>query len=93
MLQRESDSLRGIEVLPVLFRFEVDQGWEQQYHIPPFIHDGRPTVRAADFAGELVFACLLRTVVPPQVMVAVREVDVFLVEDGSPLEGGSCRTT
>jgi hypothetical protein len=33
---------------------------------------------------------LLGRVVPLQVVVAVGEVDVFLVEDGSPLEGSGC---
>jgi hypothetical protein len=46
--------------------------------------------RAADFARKLVLDGLLGWVVPLEVVVAVGEVDVFLVEDGCPLEGCGC---
>lgn len=82
--------VRDVEVLAVLRRLEVDQSWEQQYHIPPFVHDRCTAVRAADFAGELVHRGLLRALIPAKVVNALGEVDVFFVEDGSPLEGCSC---
>jgi hypothetical protein len=46
--------------------------------------------RAANFAGELVLDGLLGRIVPFEIVVAVGEVDVVFVEDGSPLEGSSC---
>ena len=47
-------------------------------------------VRAADFAWELVLDGLLSGVVPFEVVVAVGEVDVCLMEDSGPLERCSC---
>ena len=41
---------------------------------------------AADFAWEFVSGRLLPTVVPAEIVVTVGEVNVFLVEDGGPLE-------
>ena len=35
-------------------------------------------------------ACFLGRLVPAEVVVAVGKVDVVFVEDGGPLEGGSC---
>jgi hypothetical protein len=45
--------------------------------------------RASHFAGKLVLDRLLRRVVPLEVVVAVGEIDVLLMEDGCPLEGCS----
>jgi hypothetical protein len=45
---------------------------------------------AADLARKLVLDGLLGRVVPLEVMVAVGEVDVILVEDSGPLEGCGC---
>jgi len=42
--------------------------------------------RAADLARQLVLDALTRRIVPLQIVVAVREVDVVLVEYGGPLE-------
>jgi hypothetical protein len=47
-------------------------------------------VGAANFAGELVLDRLLGRVIPLEVVMAVGEVDVLLVEDGGPLEWCSC---
>jgi len=51
---------RWFEILFVRIIFEVDQSWEQQNHISPFIHNWRSTIGAADFAGQLVYTCLVR---------------------------------
>lgn len=45
------------------------------------------TEGATHFAGKLVLGRLGCGIVPLEVVVAVREVDVGLVEDGGPLEG------
>jgi hypothetical protein len=65
---------------------EVDERGEEQDHIPPLVHDGRVAEGAAHFARQLVRDGLGAGVVPLEVVVAVREVDVLLVEDGRPLE-------
>jgi hypothetical protein len=44
----------------------------------------------ADLARKLVLDRLLGRVVPLKVVVAVGEVDVFLVEDSGPLEWCGC---
>jgi len=43
-------------------------------------------VRTSDLAGQLVFGGFGGWVVPLKVVMTVFEVDVVLVEDGSPLE-------
>ena len=48
------------------------------------------TVRAAHFTGQLVLNALLSRVVPLEIVVAMQEVDVILVEDGGPLEWCGC---
>ena len=50
-------------------------------------------VGAADLAWQLVLDRLIGRVVPLQIVVAVEEVDVVLVEDGGPLERSSYRNT
>lgn len=65
----------------------MDQARKQENHVPALVHDGRVAEAAAHLAGKLVLYALLRRVVPLQVVVSVREVDVFFVEDGGPLEG------
>ena len=84
--------LRDVEILTLFWTLEVDQGWKQQDHVPPLIHDRCATVGTADFAGELVHGGLVRALVPAQVVMAVGEVDVVFVKDGCPLERCSCRT-
>jgi hypothetical protein len=37
-----------------------------------------------------MLGCFLATVVPAKIVVAVCEVNIFLVEDGGPLEWRSC---
>ena len=76
------------KILPILIILPINERREQQDHVPPLIHDRRAAVRAADFARQLVLARLLGAFVPAQVVVPVREVDVFFVEDGAPLERG-----
>jgi hypothetical protein len=74
----------------VLVRLEVDERGEQQDHVAALVHDGRVAEGAAHFAGQLVLDGFFRRVVPLEVVVAVGEVDVLLVEDGGPLEGSGC---
>jgi hypothetical protein len=81
--------LPGSEVLLVLLALELDERREEQDHVPALVHDGAVAERAADLAGQLVLGGLGGRVVPLEVVVAVLEVDVILVEDGSPLEGSS----
>lgn len=71
----------------------MDQTREQQNHITPLVHDRAVAVRAAHLARKLVIDALLRRIVPLEIMVAVREVDILLVEDGRPLEGRSYTTS
>ena len=65
----------------------MDQAGEEQDHVAALVHDWGVAVRATHFARQLVLDALVRRVVPFEVVVAVREVDVVLVEDGGPLEG------
>lgn len=84
-------SVRGCKVFFVLFRLEMDKRREEQDHISALVHDRRATIGTANFARELVLGGLLGAVIPAQVMVAVGEVDIFLVEDGGPLKGSPLR--
>lgn len=68
----------------------MHQTGEEQDHIAALVHDGRVAVVAAHFAGQFVLDALLRRVVPLEVVVAVHEVYIVLVEDGGPLEGSGC---
>jgi hypothetical protein len=68
---------------------ELNERREKQDHVAALIHDGAVAERAADLARQLVLGGFRGWVVPLEVMVAVLEVDVFLVEDGGPLEGSS----
>ena len=77
-----------LEVRLVLVGLEVNQGWEEEDHVAPLVHDGAVAEGAAHFAGQLVLDRLVRGVVPFEVVVPVAEVDVGFVEDGGPLEGG-----
>jgi len=78
-----------LELVHVILALKFDEGGEQQNHVAALIHDRRVTVRAADLARKLVLDRLLRWVVPFEIVVAVREVNVGLLENGSPLEGCS----
>jgi hypothetical protein len=77
----------GLEVVLILLCLEVHQAGEEKNHIASLIHDRTVAVRAADFAWELVLDALVGWVVPLEIVMAVGEVDVLLVEDGCPLEG------
>lgn len=79
----------GLEVRLIFVGLEVDERGEEQDHVAALVHDGAVAVRAAHFAGQLVLDALRGGVVPLEVVVAVGEVDVLLVEDGRPLEGCS----
>jgi len=81
-----SDSPR-LEVSLILICLQVDQAREQQDHVPALIHNRAVAVRAADLARQLVLDALVRRVIPLEIVVAVEEVDVVLVEDGGPLKG------
>ena len=81
-----SQALPWLEVGLILIRLEMYQAGEQQNHVPPLIHDRAVAVRAPDLTRQLVLDALVGWVVPLKIMVAVQEVDVLLVEDGSPLE-------
>lgn len=80
------DCIPGLEVGLVLIGLEVDQTGEQQDHVSTLVHDGTMAEGAANLARKLVLDRLLARVVPLEVMVSVREVNVFLVENGGPLE-------
>lgn len=84
-------SIPGLEVGSVFIGLEVDQAREEQDHVATLVHDRRVAVRAADFAGNFVLDAFVGRVVPFQVVMAVGEVDVFLVKDGCPLEGSGLR--
>lgn len=86
----DSKYVRGFEILPILLALKVNQGREKEDHVATFVHDRGAAIGAADFARKLVDAGFLRGFIPPEVMMAVREVDVCLVKDGTPLERGSC---
>lgn len=64
----------------------MDQAGEEQDHVSTLVHDGTVAEGAANLAWKLVLDRLLARVVPLEVMVSVREVDVLLVENGGPLE-------
>ena len=52
-------ALPDLKVLSIFWFLKVDQCRKQQDHISPFIHNRCPAVSTADFAGQLVYACLL----------------------------------
>lgn len=85
-----ADSRRRKLLHIFLVPFEIDEARKQQDHVPALVHDRAPAVGARDLARQLVSRGLLATVVPDQIMMPVGEVNVFLVEDGSPLKGGAC---
>jgi len=70
-----------------LIVWEVNQAREQQDHILSLIHDRAMTERASHFARQLVLNALVCWIVPFKIMMSLLEVDVFLVENGCPLEG------
>ena len=53
-IEQVKGNIRWFEILLVRIIFEVDESWEQQYHISPFVHDWCSTIGAADFAGQLM---------------------------------------
>jgi hypothetical protein len=66
------------------------QGREQQNHVPSFVHDRTVAERAANLAWQFMLGGLFRRIVPFEVVVAVGEVDIFLVKDRCPLKRCSC---
>jgi len=76
---------RRLEVLLSLVS-ELDKTREEQDHVTSLVHNRRMAVIAADFAGQAVLGGFRARVVPFEVMVSVGEVDVLLMEDGSPLK-------
>jgi len=79
---------RRFEVLLPLVS-QLDQTREEQDHVPSLVHNRAMAIIAPDFAWQAVLGGFRARVVPFEVVVAVGEVDVFFVEDGCPLEGGS----
>jgi hypothetical protein len=78
----------GSERLSTLLAVDAfDERWEEQYHVASFVHNWCSTVGAADLAGQVVGDILVRGIVPAEIVVAVREIDIAFVEDGSMLEG------
>ena len=65
----------------------LDQGREEEDHVAAFVHDGGAAVGTGDLAGEVVGDVFVRRVIPPEIVVAMREVYVVLLEDACPLEG------
>jgi len=78
------------ELVLGLLGLEVHQRREQQYHVAALVEDGRVAEVAADLARQAVRDRLGAGVVPLEVVVALCEVDVRLLEDGGPLEGSGC---
>lgn len=85
-IDRCGRDLPRLEERLVLVRLEMDQAGEQQDHVASLIHDGAVAEGTAHLARQLVLDALLGWVVPLEAVVAIGEVDVLLVEDGSPLE-------
>lgn len=83
------DDIPGLEVGLVFIVLEVDQTWKQENHVTTLIHDGRMAEATSNLAWKLVFDALATGIIPLQVMMPMREVDVLFMEDGSPLEGSS----
>lgn len=78
--------LPRLEVGFVLLCLEMHQSREEQYHVPAFVHDWRMTVAAANFTRQLMLDTLAGGIVPLQIVMSMREVDIRLVEDCSPLK-------
>ena len=47
-----------LKVFPIFGRLEINQGWEEQDHVPSLVHDWCTAVSAADFAWQLVYGSL-----------------------------------
>jgi hypothetical protein len=65
----------------------LDQCGVHQNHIPSLVHEWGAAVCARNLAGQLVPGRLATRIVPDEVMVTMSEVQIRLVENGSPLEG------
>lgn len=79
-------NILGVKRLLVLRTTEVDDTRKHQDHVPTLVHDRRMAVRAADLARQLMVRLLVARVVERQALGALLEVQVFLLEDGCPLE-------
>jgi hypothetical protein len=77
---------RGRKFLLIFLALETDQCWKQQDHVASFVHDGRSAVSAAHFTRQFMPASLFAAVIPSQVMMTTREIDIFFVENGGPLK-------
>jgi len=75
------------ELVLGLLGLEVHERGEQENHIAALVEDGRVAVVAAHLAGKIVLDGLCRGIVPLEVVVALGEIDIGLLEDGGPLEG------
>lgn len=69
---------------------DLDDAGEHEDHVAALVHDGRVAVRARHLARQAVVSLLVPRVVEGQPFGAALEVQVRLVEDCCPLEGGSC---
>jgi len=65
---------------------ELDQTGEEQDHVTSLVHYRRMAVIASDLTRQTVLRRFRARVVPFKVMVSIGEVDILLVENGSPLE-------
>jgi len=64
-----------------------DESREEKDHVAPFIHDGCAAIGTRDLAGEVMRDIFVGWIIPTEIVVAMCEVDVRLLEDGCPLEG------
>lgn len=83
------DSL-GVKKLLVLGALKPDDTREHKRHVPALVHDGRVAVRAAHLGRQLVAHALAGRVVEGEIRGPILKENVFLVEDGGPLEGRAC---
>lgn len=71
---------------PLLRLNPLHQRRKQQHHPPPLIHHRRPPIPTLHLTRQRMPRRLPRRIIPPQIVMPLRKVDVRLVEDGRPLE-------
>ena len=77
----------GLERCAAFLRVDfLDERWEEEDHVAAFVHNRGATEPAGDFARKVVSGVFVRRVIPAQVVDALSEVDIGLVEDRCPLE-------
>jgi hypothetical protein len=81
--------LRRVKVTLFFVRLEIDQRWKHKDHVTTFVHDRTSAMRAGHFARQTMFEHLFLTLIPHQTIVSIGKVDVFFMEDCSPLEWSS----